>query len=114
MTDAVFQRARRGTVLGLDLGVTMLGDPRHRHLEHLHRVKSPYTVRSVGAAFNAVHSFDTGMLCERWTFGDYPLHIPNNSGYIVTPQNGEMQPARGCTPIPGSDPLISAYRRVAG
>jgi hypothetical protein len=27
---------------------------------------------------------------------------------------GELQQARGCTPIRGSDPLIGAYRRVAG
>jgi hypothetical protein len=43
-----------------------------------------------------------------------PLHLTNDSGYIVTPENGEMQQAQGCTPIPGSDPLIDAYRRVAG
>lgn len=54
------------------------------------------------------------MLCERWTFGGYPLHIPNNGGYVVTSQNGQMHQAQGCTPIPGSDSLIGGYRKLAG
>ena len=28
-----------------------------------------YTVQSVNAAFKAVKDFDTGMLCQAWTYG---------------------------------------------
>jgi hypothetical protein len=71
-------------------------------------------VQNVNAAFKAVKDFNTGMLCQLWTYGDYPLHIPNNEDYTVTPDNGQMVVAQGCTPISGVDPQIAQYRSVAG
>jgi branched-chain amino acid transport system substrate-binding protein len=68
----------------------------------------------VNAAFKAVKDFDTGMLCQAWTYGDYPLHIPNNSDYTVTPKDGTMTTAQGCTPISAVDPQIAQYRGAAG
>ncbi|MBO0809151.1 MAG: hypothetical protein J2P32_12720, partial [Actinobacteria bacterium] len=73
-----------------------------------------YTVKSVNAALKAVKDFDTGMLCKPWTYGSYPMHIPNNEDYTVTPDNGKMVTAQGCTPISASDPQIAAYRKLAG
>ena len=35
------------------------------------------------------------MLCEPWTYGNAPLHIPNNTDYTVTPDNGKMKTAAG-------------------
>ncbi|MGE5292105.1 MAG: ABC transporter substrate-binding protein [Micromonosporaceae bacterium] len=80
----------------------------------LQTITGPYTVQSVNAAFKAVKDFDTGMLCQLWTYGDYPMHIPNNVDYTVTPKGGKMVTAQGCTQISSADPQIAAYRKVAG
>ena len=80
----------------------------------LRSVKGAYTVASVNAALKAVSNFDTGMLCEGWTYGDFPMHIPNNVDYTVTPKDGKMVVAKGCTPISSVDPQIAAYRKASG
>jgi branched-chain amino acid transport system substrate-binding protein len=80
----------------------------------LESVTGPYTVKSVNAAIKAVSGFNTGMLCQPWTYGSYPLHIPNNEDYTVTPDNGSMVTAQGCTLISAVDPQIAAYRKAAG
>jgi branched-chain amino acid transport system substrate-binding protein len=80
----------------------------------LESVTGSYTVSSVNAAFKAVKDFNTGMLCQLWTYGDYSMHIPNNEDYTVTPNNGKMTAAQGCTPISAVDPQIAQYRGLAG
>ena len=80
----------------------------------LQKVKGDdYTIKSVNAAVKDVQDFDTGTLCKPYTYGDYPLHIPNNTDYTVTPENGKMVQAQGCTPISSVDPQIAQYRKVA-
>ena len=80
----------------------------------LDSIKGDYTVQSVNQAFENVKDFNTGMLCEPWTFGTYPFHIANNVDYTVTPENGKMVIAQGCTPISAADPQIAAYRKLTG
>ena len=80
----------------------------------LETISGPYTVASVNAAFKAVKNYNTGMLCQLWTYGSYPMHIPNNEDYTVTPDNAKMVTAQGCTQISSVDPQIAAYRKVAG
>ena len=80
----------------------------------LESVTGAYTVASVNAAIKNVSNFDTGMLCQGWTYGNFPMHIPNNVDYTTTPDNGQMVTAQGCTPISSADPQIAAYRKVAG
>src|ERR1700730_7374625 len=80
----------------------------------LESVTGAYTAQSVNAAFKAVKDFSTGMLCQQWTYGSYPLHIPNNADYTVTPDNGKMTTAQGCTQISAVDPQIAQYRGAAG
>ena len=80
----------------------------------LESVTGAYTVASVNAAIKNVSNFDTGMLCQGWTYGNFPMHIPNNVDYTTTPSNGQMVTAQGCTPISSADPQIAAYRKVAG
>jgi branched-chain amino acid transport system substrate-binding protein len=83
----------------------------------LESIKGAYTIASVSAAFKAVSNFNTGMLCQGFTYGNYPLHIPNNMDYTVTPNNGKMLQASnggGCTLISSVDPQIKAYRDIAG
>jgi branched-chain amino acid transport system substrate-binding protein len=79
----------------------------------LESVTGAYTVSSVNDAIKAVSGFDTGMLCQPWTYGGYPMHIPNNEDYTVTPDNGEMVTAQGCTLISAADPQIAQYRSAA-
>jgi len=80
----------------------------------LESVTGSYTVQSVNAAVKAVKDFNTGMLCQLWTYGSYPIHIPNNADYTVTANNGKMTTVQGCTPISAADPQIAQYRSVAG
>ncbi|MGH2896291.1 MAG: ABC transporter substrate-binding protein [Solirubrobacteraceae bacterium] len=76
-------------------------------------IKGPYTTASVNAAFKAVKGFNTGQLCQPWTYGNFPMHIPNNVDYTVTPERGKMVTVQGCTPVSSADPLIAAYRKLA-
>jgi branched-chain amino acid transport system substrate-binding protein len=83
----------------------------------LESVKGPYTIASVSAALEGVSNYNTGMLCQGYTYGSYPEHIPNNMDYTVTPDNGKFVQAStggGCTLISADDPQIAAYRAVAG
>jgi branched-chain amino acid transport system substrate-binding protein len=80
----------------------------------LESVSGTHTVKTVNAAIKAVSGFNTGMLCQLWSYGGYPMHIPNNEDWTVTPANGRMTTAQGCTQISSVDPQIAAYRKVAG
>src|SRR3984885_8517510 len=80
----------------------------------LETITGAYTVASVNAAFKAVANYNTGMLCQLWTYGSYAMHIPNNEDYTVTPNNGKMVTAQGCTKISSVDPQIAQYRSAAG
>jgi branched-chain amino acid transport system substrate-binding protein len=76
-----------------------------------------YTVATVSAALKAVSDYNTGLLCQAFTYGNYSEHIPNNMDYTVTPDNGKFVEAStggGCTLIPAADPQIAAYRAIAG
>jgi branched-chain amino acid transport system substrate-binding protein len=83
----------------------------------LETISGPYTIATVSAALKAVSGYNTGMLCQAFTYGNYPMHIPNNMDYTVTPDNGKMVQAStggGCTLISSVDPQIAAYRAIAG
>jgi branched-chain amino acid transport system substrate-binding protein len=80
----------------------------------LETITGAYTVASVNAAFRAVTNYNTGMLCQLWTYGSYSMHIPNNEDYTVTSDNGKMVTTQGCTQISSVDPQIAAYRKLAG
>jgi branched-chain amino acid transport system substrate-binding protein len=80
----------------------------------LQSINGTYTISSVSAAFKAVKGFATGQLCRPWTYGNFPNHIPNNVDYTVTPEGGKMVTVQGCTSVSSADPLIAAYRRLAG
>jgi len=83
----------------------------------LESITGPYTIASVSAALKGVTDFNTGLLCQAFTYGNYSEHIPNNMDYTVTPDNGKFVEAAnggGCTLIPNTDPQIAAYRAIAG
>ena len=77
-------------------------------------VKAPYTIANVNAAFKAIKDQKNELQCQPWVYGNYPLHIPNNSDFTTTPDNGKMVTAQGCTPISNADPQIAQYRAAAG
>jgi len=85
-------------------------------VQALESVQGAYTVQSVSAAIKALKNVNTGMSCGAWTYGDYPMHIPNNSDYTVTPNNGQMLPVpgAGCLQISTADPQIAQYVKLAG
>jgi branched-chain amino acid transport system substrate-binding protein len=76
-------------------------------------VKGAYTMKSVNQAFINIKNYKTAMLCTPWTYGKLALHIPNNTDYTTTPNNGKMKTAQGCTAISSNDPQIAAYRKAA-
>jgi branched-chain amino acid transport system substrate-binding protein len=82
-------------------------------VQGLEKVKGDYTIKSVNDAILGIKGFKSEMLCQPWTYGKVALHIPNNSDYTVTPNNGKMVTAQGCTPISAADPQIAQYRSAA-
>jgi branched-chain amino acid transport system substrate-binding protein len=80
----------------------------------LNTVKGSYTKASVNKAIENVKNFNTGMLCEPWTYGPYKLHIANHTDYTVTPNNGKMVIKQGCTKISSADPLMNDYYKAIG
>ncbi|MGH2882440.1 MAG: ABC transporter substrate-binding protein, partial [Solirubrobacteraceae bacterium] len=51
----------------------------------LDTVKPPYTIANVNAAIKAIKDQKNEMQCQPWVYGNYPLHIPNNSDFTTTP-----------------------------
>jgi branched-chain amino acid transport system substrate-binding protein len=82
-------------------------------VQALDTVKGPYTIKSVNSAIVGIKDYKSEQLCQPWTYGKLALHIPNNADYTVTPSNGKMITAQGCTQISGADPQIAQYRTVA-
>jgi branched-chain amino acid transport system substrate-binding protein len=83
-------------------------------VDALQKVKGPYNIKNVNAAFKAIKDEKTDLLCQPWVYGDYPLHIPNNADFTTTPDNGKMVTAQGCFNVSSADPQIAQYRHVAG
>jgi branched-chain amino acid transport system substrate-binding protein len=79
----------------------------------LETVKGPYTIKSVNTAIEGIKDDKSEMLCQPWTYGKVGLHIPNNADYTVTPNDGKMVTAQGCTQISNADPQIAQYRSAA-
>jgi branched-chain amino acid transport system substrate-binding protein len=83
-------------------------------VDALQKVKGPYTIQSVNAAFKNIKDEKTELLCQPWVYGNYPLHIPNNADFTTTPDNGKMVTAQGCFNVSSNDPQIAQYRAAAG
>jgi branched-chain amino acid transport system substrate-binding protein len=85
-------------------------------VQALSTIQGDYTVASVNAAFKALKDVETGMTCQKFTYGDYAMHIPNNADYTVTPTKGQMLlvPGSGCLNISTDDPQIAQYVNLAG
>jgi branched-chain amino acid transport system substrate-binding protein len=76
-------------------------------------IKGAYTVQSVNSAFENVKGFKTDLLCKPWYYGKHvPYHLPNNTDRTVTPDNGVMVQAQGCTNISNVDPEVAGVRKI--
>ena len=82
-------------------------------VQALQTVHGPYTIKSVNQAILNIKDYKTEMICEPWTYGKVALHIPNNTDYTTTPENGKMVTAQGCTQISAADPQIAQYHAAA-
>jgi branched-chain amino acid transport system substrate-binding protein len=82
-------------------------------VEALQKTKPPYTMATVNKAIVGINKYSTEMLCQPWVYGKLSLHIPNNTDYTTTPENGKMITAQGCTAISSADPQIAQYHKVA-
>ena len=47
-----------------------------------------YTKKTVNLAFRDVEPVKTDALCKPWYFGTGDVHVPNNAGYTIVPQDG--------------------------
>jgi branched-chain amino acid transport system substrate-binding protein len=85
-------------------------------VQALESVTGDYTVQSVSAAIKGLTNVNTGMMCDAYTYGNYPMHIPMNTDFTVTPNNGQMLPVpgSGCLNISTADPQIAQYVGLAG
>ena len=67
---------------------------------------------SVNEAFKNVKDFKTDMLCKPYYYGEAPLHIPNNTDWTVTPQEGTMVEKEDCFEISEADAPIKRVRDI--
>jgi branched-chain amino acid transport system substrate-binding protein len=65
----------------------------------------------INKALLDVKNYKTDVLCKPWYFQDMKLHIPNNTDRTVTPKDGKMVEAEGCTDIPDSYPDLKYVRQ---
>ena len=75
-------------------------------------ITGPITRASVNQALGATTDYKTDLLCKPWYYGTAPLHIPNNTDWTVTPQDGRMVQVQGCTAISSADPDIARVRAI--
>jgi branched-chain amino acid transport system substrate-binding protein len=69
------------------------------------------TKQGINQAVLNVKDYKTDILCKPWYFQKMKLHVPNNTDRMVTPKDGRMVQAEGCTQIPDSYPDLKYVRQ---
>ena len=69
------------------------------------------TKEGINDAILNIKNYKTDILCKPWYFQKMKLHIPNNVDRTVTPKDGKMVEAEGCTEIPASEPNLAYVRQ---
>jgi branched-chain amino acid transport system substrate-binding protein len=64
----------------------------------------------INEAILNIKNYKTDILCKPWYFQEMKLHVPNNNDRTVTPKDGKMVEAEGCTDIPDSNPDLRYVR----
>ena len=65
----------------------------------------------INQAILNIKDYKTDVLCKPWYFQKMKLHVPNNADRTVTPKDGKMTEAEGCTDIPDSFPDLKYVRQ---
>ncbi len=68
------------------------------------------TKEGINKALLNIKNYKTDILCKPWYFQKMKLHVPNNTDRMVTPKDGKMVEAEGCTDIPDSYPDLKYVR----
>jgi branched-chain amino acid transport system substrate-binding protein len=68
------------------------------------------TKEGINKAIHDVKNYKTDILCKPWYFQDLPVHVPNNTDRTVTPKDGKMVEAEGCTDIPATNDDLKTVR----
>jgi branched-chain amino acid transport system substrate-binding protein len=69
------------------------------------------TKEGINEAILNIKNYKTDVLCKPWYFQKMKLHVPNNTDRTVTPKDGKMVEAEGCTDIPDSYPDLKYVRQ---
>jgi branched-chain amino acid transport system substrate-binding protein len=69
------------------------------------------TKEGINEAILNIKNYKTDILCKPWYFQKMKLHVPNNTDWTVTPKDGKMVEAEGCTDIPDSFPDLKYVRQ---
>jgi branched-chain amino acid transport system substrate-binding protein len=64
----------------------------------------------INKAIQEIKGYETDILCKPWYFQDMPVHVPNNTDWTVTPKDGKMVEAEGCTEIPATNEDMRTVR----
>jgi branched-chain amino acid transport system substrate-binding protein len=64
----------------------------------------------INKAILDIKNYKTDVLCKPWYFQKMDKHVPNNTDRTVTPKDGKMVEAEGCTDIPDSYPDLKYVR----
>jgi branched-chain amino acid transport system substrate-binding protein len=72
------------------------------------------TKEGINEAILNIKNYKTDILCKPWYFQKMKLHVPNNTDWTVTPKDGKMVEAEGCTDIPDSFPDLKYVREFEG
>jgi len=80
--------------------------------DRLLSIDGDITRESVNQAILETADYKTDILCKPWYYGDAPMHIPNNTDWTTTPQEGKMVLQEGCFPISDADPDIAKVREI--
>ncbi len=68
------------------------------------------TKEGINKAILDIKNYKTDVLCKPWYFQKMDKHVPNNTDRTVTPKDGKMVEAEGCTDIPDSYPDLKYVR----
>jgi hypothetical protein len=86
-------------------GAAGLRRPRHADLP-----KDQLDKEGINKAILGIKNYKTDILCKPWYFQDMPVHVPNNTDRTVTPKDGKMVEAEGCTDIPATNADLKTVR----
>ena len=84
----------------------------------LDQPEKDYTQTTVNEAFRGIKPVKTDLLCKPWYFGTGDIHVPNNTDWTITSQDGKFVKKGDCAPIealPGNRLAeVRAYEKQQG